>query len=83
MDTVLPQNERYLRDAFGSPLADGSCVLDADRQIGYVRLEFGTRRGPDSLYWDGWFSVTPTRTAHPLSGKLMHGSMVDLIGRAS
>lgn len=80
---VLPENEKFLRDAFGSPLRDGSCVLDADHQVGYVRLEFGTRRGPDSLYWDGWFSVTSTRRAHPLSGKVMHGSMVSLIGRAS
>ena len=55
---VLPQNQKYLRDAFGSPLRDGACVLDADREVGYVRLEFETRRGPDSAYWDGWFSVT-------------------------
>ncbi|KAA1428664.1 hypothetical protein [Nocardioides antri] len=80
---VLPVNEKFLRDAFGAPLRDGSCVLDADQQVGYVRLEFGTRRGPDSLYWDGWFSVTSTRDAHPLSGKVMRGSMVHLIGRAS
>ncbi len=80
---ALPENEKLLRDAFGSPLRDGACVLDADRQVGYVRLEFGTHRGPDSLYWDGWFSVTKTRTGHPLSGKVMRGSMVDLIGRAS
>jgi len=50
MLTVLPQNEKYLRDAFGAPLMDGSCVLDADHEVGYVRLEFGTRRGPDSAY---------------------------------
>jgi hypothetical protein len=80
---VLPENERFLLDAFGSPLCDGSCVVDADHQVGYVRLEFGSRRGPDSLYWDGWFSVTPTRASHPLSGKLARGSMVNLIGRAS
>jgi hypothetical protein len=83
MHSVLPQNEKYLRDAFGSRLRDGSCVLDADRQVGYVRLEFGTRRGPDSAYWDGWFSVTPTRDAHPLRGKVAQGSLVNLIGRAS
>jgi len=81
--SVLPENEKYLRDAFGSPLRDGSCVLDADHRVGYVRLEFGTRRGPDSLYWDGWFSVTSTRNAHPLRGKVTHGRMVRLIGRAS
>jgi hypothetical protein len=81
--SVLPENEKYLRDAFGSPLRDGSCVVDADHEVGYVRLEFGTRRGPDSLYWDGWFSVTATRDAHPLSGKVAQGSMVNLIGRAS
>ncbi len=83
MNTVFPQNEKYLRDTFGSPLRDGSCVLDTERQVGYVRLEFGTRRGPDSLSWYGWFSVTSTRSAHPLSGKVMHGSMANLIGRAS
>lgn len=81
--SVRPENERFLRDAFGSPLRDGSCVLDADHQVGYVRLEFGTTRGPDSLYWDGWFSVTPTRDAHPLRGKVTRGAMVNLIGRAS
>jgi hypothetical protein len=80
---VLPQNERYLRDIFGSPLRDGACVLDADHEVGYVRLEFGTRRGPDSAYWDGWFSVTPTRDGHPLSGKLTAGRLVQLLGRAS
>jgi hypothetical protein len=45
MLTVLSQNEKYLRDAFGVPLADGSCVLDPDHEVGYVRLEFGSRRG--------------------------------------
>ena len=83
MHSVLPQNEKYLRDAFGAPIRDGACVLDADHQVGYVRLEYGSRRGPDSAYWDGWFSVTATRGAHPLSGKVMHGSLVQLIGTAS
>jgi hypothetical protein len=83
MHTVLPQNEQHLRDVFGSPLRDGACVLDADHQVGYVRLEFGSHRGPDSAYWDGWFSVTPTRGGHPLSGKVMHGSLVQLIGGSS
>ena len=77
---VLPQNERHLRDVFGAPLRDGACVLDADHEVGYVRLEFGTRRGPDSAYWDGWFSVTRTRDGHPLSGKLSTGRLVQLIG---
>lgn len=63
MTSVHPQNEKYPRDTFGSPLRDGSCVPDADREVGYVRLELGTRRGPDSLY--------------------LHGSRVNLIGRAS
>ncbi|RNM12202.1 hypothetical protein EFL26_20590 [Nocardioides pocheonensis] len=83
MHTVLQQNQRYLRDAFGCPLRDGACVLDADRQVGYVRLEFGSRRGPDSAYWDGWFSVTPSRAGHPLRGKVMRGSLVQLIGSAA
>ena len=78
---VLQQNEKYLRDVFGSPLRDGACVLDSDREVGYVRLEFGTRRGPDSAYWDGWFSVTRLRGGHPLSGKVANGQLVHLIGR--
>jgi hypothetical protein len=80
---VLPENERFLRDAFGFPLLEGSCVLDAEGEVGYVRVDSGTRPGPDSLYWDGWFSVTRTRTAHPLRGKVMLGSMVSLIGPGS
>jgi len=80
LDAVLPQNERFLRDRFGSQLRDGACVLDADHEVGYVRLEFGTRRGPDSAYWDGWFSVTRTRAEHPLRGKVTHGPLVQLIG---
>ena len=80
MSTVLPQNEKYLRDAFGSALSDGACVLDADREVGYVRLEYGTRRGPDSAYWDGWFTVARTRGDHPLRGKVMTGHLVQLIG---
>lgn len=80
---ALPQNEKYLRDAFGAPLRNGSCVVDADHQVGYVRLEFGSGRGPDSPYWDGWFSVTATRDAHPLRGKVVNGAMVQLVGRAS
>lgn len=41
MSCVLPQNE-HLRDACGSALRDGACVLDAGDQVGYVRLENGT-----------------------------------------
>jgi hypothetical protein len=78
MDIVLSQNERHLLDAFGLSLRDGACVLDADHQVGYIRL--GTRHSPD---WDGWFSVTPRRDAHPLSGKVTCGSLVQLIGRAT
>jgi len=78
---VLQQNEKYLRDVVGSPLRDGACVLDSDHEVGYVRLEFGTRRGPDSAYWDGWFSVTRTRGDHPLRGKVTNGQLVQLIGR--
>ena len=83
MRIVLPQNEIYLLDALGTRLRDGACVLDAEHQVGYVRLEFGTRRGPDSAYWDGWFSVTRSRAGHPLSGKVMRGSMVQVIGCAA
>lgn len=80
MSIVLPQNEKFLTDAFGSRLREGACVVDADREVGYVRFAFGHGRGPDSAYWDGWFSVTKTRGAHPLSGKVLNGQMVQLIG---
>lgn len=80
---VLQQNERYLRDVFGSPPRDGACVLDSDHEVGYVRLEFGTRHGRDSAYWDGWFGVTRTRGGHPLGGKVTNGQLVQLIGAAA
>jgi hypothetical protein len=83
MHAVLARSETYVRDVFGSPLRDGTCVLDADREVGYVWLEFGTPRGPDSAHWDGWFSVTRTRGGLPLSGKLMNGQLVQLIGRVA
>ena len=83
MCSVLPQNKKYLRDAFGSALSDRACVLDADHEVGYVRLEFGSKRGPDSAYWDGWFSITRKRSGHPLSGKVMTGQLVQLIGGAA
>jgi hypothetical protein len=77
---VRPENQRYLRDVLGSTIVDGACVLDAEHEVGYVLFEFGTRLGPDSAYWDGWFSVTRTRDGHPLSGKVMNGQLVQLIG---
>lgn len=83
MHKVLPQNEKYLRDAFGSTLDDGACIVDAEKEIGYVRFEYGTRRGPDSAYWDGWFSVTRNRGDHPLRGKVLNGSLVQIIGQRS
>jgi hypothetical protein len=81
MSTVLPQNQRYLRDAFGSPITEGSCVLDHDNEVGYVRLELGPcSSGPDSAYWDGWFNVTPTRGGNPMRGKALIGSLVRVLG---
>jgi len=83
MRSAIPQNHRYLRDAFGSAITDGACVLDNDRQVGYVRLDLGPHcpgPGPDSAYWDGWFNVTRTRTEHPLRGKAMKGELVQLLG---
>jgi len=80
MDTANPHNRRYLRDAFGSEIADGACVLDADREVGYVRLDLGPSYvGPDSSCWDGWFNVTRTRTEHPLRGKAMRGDLVQVL----
>lgn len=81
MYEVLSQNEKYLRDAFGAPIAEGSCVVDLDRQVGYVRLHLGPHcLGPDSAYWDGWFNVTKTRRGNPLLGKVMRGDLVQLLG---
>jgi len=80
MRPVLPHNELYLRDTFGSTITDGACVLDHDREVGYVRLEPGPGCfGPDSAYWDGWFNVTRTRSEHPLRGKLMKGDLVQVL----
>lgn len=77
MQEIHPLNERFLRDAFGSPITEGSCVVDHDRQVGYVRLDLGPKVcGPDSAYWDGWFNVTATRTENPLRGKAMRGDLV-------
>jgi hypothetical protein len=80
MRPVLPHNELYLRDAFGSAITDGACVIDHDREVGYVRLDPGPHCfGPDSAYWDGWFNVTRTRTEHPLRGKAMKGDLVQIL----
>jgi hypothetical protein len=80
MTSIDPHNERFLRDAFGSVLTDGACVIDHDREIGYVRLELGPHcSGPDSAYWDGWFNVTPTRDGNPLRGKAMKGDLVQVV----
>lgn len=82
MHEVLPQNEMYLRDAFGAPLTDGACVLDPDGEVGYVRLENRpVCKGPESLYWDGWFNVTRTRHENPLRGKVLNGQRVQLVYR--
>jgi hypothetical protein len=81
MYDVLPQNQKYLQDAFGAPIHDGDCVVDHDRQVGYVRLDLGPGlSGPGSAYWDGWFNVTRTRTEHPLRGKAMIGELVQILG---
>jgi len=80
MNQVLPQNQRYLRDAFGSPITEGSCVMDHEHQIGYVRLELGPCCcGPESAFWDGWFNVTPTRGGNPMRGKAMNGALVQVV----
>lgn len=84
MKDVLPQNLRYLRDAFGNPITDGVCVLDVDREVGYVRLNLSPFvRGPESAYWDGWFQVTRTRDEHPMRGKALNGPRVQIIGGPS
>jgi hypothetical protein len=80
MLNIHPQNTRYLYDAFGSPITEGSCVMDCDRQVGYVRLDLGPHvTGPDSAAWDGWFNVTVTRSGDPLRGKVMNGELVQIV----
>jgi len=80
MVDVLPQNEKYLHDAFGSPITEGSCVMDCDHEVGYVRLDLSPQFfGPASAYWDGWFNVTPTRSGDPLRGKVMNGGLVQIL----
>jgi hypothetical protein len=83
MTDVLPQNQKYLQDAFGSAITEGSCVIDHDRQVGYVRLDPGPRCfGPSSAYWDGWFNVTPRRNGDPLRGKVMNGQLIQILSGA-
>jgi hypothetical protein len=80
MTSVFPQNKRFLRAAFGVAITDEACVIDHDREVGYVRLGGGPHCiGPDSAYWDGWFNVTRTRSEHPLRGKVMTGQHVQLL----
>jgi hypothetical protein len=83
MSGVLRQDEKYLRDAFGSAHNDGACVLDADRQAGDCNLAFSTGRGPDSAHCDGWFSVSRAREGRPLRGKVENGRLVQLIGSST
>lgn len=80
MVDIHPQNQHFLRDTLGSPITDGSCVVDCDRQIGYVRLDLGPHvTGPDSLEWDGWFDVTRTRSGDPWHGKALKGEHVQVV----
>ncbi len=77
---ILPENKKHLVDSFGSPITEGSCVMDCDRQVGYVRLDLGPHiDGPDTAHWDGWFSVTPTRDGNPLRGKTLNGELVQIL----
>jgi hypothetical protein len=80
---VLLRNQKYLRDPAGRPITDGACVIDADNEIGYVRLELApVFLGPESWDWDGWFHVTRTRSENPLRGKLANGERVQVLSRA-
>jgi hypothetical protein len=79
---VLLRNQKYLRDAAGCSISDGACVIDADNEIGYVRLQLApVARGPESRDWDGWFNVTRTRSESPLRGKLANGQRVQVLNR--
>jgi len=80
MRAVIPQNEKYLRDACGSAITDGACVIDHDHVAGYARLDLGPHCvGPGSAYWDGWFNVTRTRSEHPLRDKVLKDNLVQLL----
>ena len=80
---VLLRNQKYLRDAVGRPITDGACVIDADKEIGYVRLDLApVFLGPESGDWDGWFHVTRTRSENPLRGKLANAERVQVLSRA-
>ena len=76
----IPENPSSTKPSRRSPISEGSCVIDDERQIGYVRPELGPGcSGPDSALWDGWFNVTPTRGGNPMRGKAMNGSLVQLV----
>ena len=81
MIDVHPGNWHYLHDIFGVPITEGSCVVDSDGQVGYVRLDLGPYiAGPDSFDWDGWFNVTSGRGQDPARGKPMKGALVQAVG---
>lgn len=80
---VLVRNQKYLRDPAGRLITDGACVLDADGEVGYVRLQLAPFfRGPESWEWDGWFHVTRTRSESPLRGKLAVSGTVRVLSQA-
>jgi hypothetical protein len=80
---VLIRNQKYLRDPAGRLITDGACVIDADREVGYVRLQLAPfYLGPDSWEWDGWFHVTRTRSENPLRGKLANCETVRVLSQA-
>lgn len=81
MYDVRPQNQKYLQDAFVSPIHHGDCVVDHDRHVAHVRLDLGFGfSGPGSPCSDRWFDVTRTRTEHPLRGKAMTDELVQILG---
>ena len=80
---VLVRNQKYLRDPAGRLITDGACVVDADGEVGYVRLQLApVFQGPESWEWDGWFHVTRTRAENPLRGKLARWESVRVLSQA-
>ncbi|RNM16961.1 hypothetical protein [Nocardioides pocheonensis] len=80
---VLVRNQKYLRDPAGRLITDGTCVVDADGEVGYVRLQLAPFfLGPESWEWDGWFHVTRTRSENPLRGKLAVSGSVRVLSQA-
>ena len=80
MTTTIPENQRYLRDAFGSlpsPRVPASSTPTA-RSATSGSTCGRTPSGPSPRL--GWLVHRhPPRTEHPLRGKVMRGDLVQVL----